>query len=185
MKHVQLILTEGIHNLGETGDLVRVKPGYAHNFLLPQGKAILATDSRVKELEHNRKIVADHLAKQLDDLQASKVALEKLSLEVEARAGEQGRLFGSVTSAQIAELLAGKGFEIDRRRIEVDPVKSVGEHQVSVKLHRDVVASVSLTVTAEGVEAADPLDEIVDPDDLPAPEDAHGDDQEEEEEQEL
>jgi len=174
MSHVQLILTEGIHNLGEIGDLVRVKPGYARNYLLPQGKAILATDSRVAELEHNRKIVADHLAKQLDDLGASKAALEKLNLEVGARAGEQGRLFGSVTTAQIASLLAEKGFEIDRRRIEVDPVKSVGEHSVRVKLHRDVVAEVTLTVTSEGEVVASPLEDVVDPDDLPAPEDAHG-----------
>lgn len=174
MKHVQLILTGGIHNLGETGDLVRVKPGYARNYLLPQGKAILASASQVKQLKHNRRIVADRLAKQLDDLQASKTALERLSLEVVARAGEQGRLFGSVTTAQIAGLLAEKGFEIDRRRIEIDPVKSVGEHSVRVKLHRDVVASVSLTVGAEGVTTADPLEDVVDPDDLPAPEEAHG-----------
>ena len=173
MRHVQVILTEGIHNLGETGDLVRVKPGYARNFLLPKGKAILATASRVNELKHNRRIVADRLAKQLDDLQVSKKALEKLKLEVSARAGEQGRLFGSVTTVQIATLLSERGFEIDRRRIDIAPVKSVGEHTVRVKLHRDVVASVPLTVTAEGVTASDPLEDVVDPDDLPAPEEAH------------
>lgn len=180
MSYVQLILTEGIHNLGETGDRVRVKPGYARNYLLPQGKAILATDSRLKELEHNQRIVSDRLAKQLEEMETSKAALEKLSLEVTARAGEQGRLFGSVTSAQVVGLFAEKGFAIDRRRIDVDPVKSVGEHLVRVKLHRDLVASVPLTVSAEGAVSVDPHEEVVDPDDLPAPEDAHGEHAEDE-----
>ena len=167
MSQVQQILTESVQNLGETGDLVRGKPGYARNYLIPQGKAIPATASRVKELDHNRRIMSDRVAKQLVHLETSKTALEKLSLEVSARAGEEGRLFGSVTNAQIAGLLAEKGFEIDRRRIVIDPIKSLGEHTVRVKLHRDVVASLVLEVSAEGAPPPpDPLDDVVDPDDL-------------------
>ncbi|MGE4652882.1 MAG: 50S ribosomal protein L9 [Myxococcota bacterium] len=179
MRQVQLVLTESVQNLGETGDLVRVKPGYARNYLIPQGKAIPATDSRVKELEHNRRIMADRVAKQLVHLETSKTALEKLSLEVSARAGEEGRLFGSVTNAQVAGLLAEKGFEIDRRRIDTDPIKSVGEHTVRIKLHRDVVASLVLKVSAEGAPlTADPLDDIVDPDDVAEAAERAGDEDE-------
>ena len=181
MRQVQLVLTESVQNLGETGDLVRVKPGYARNYLIPQGKAIHATDSRVKELEHNRRIMSDRVAKQLVHLETSKTALEKLKLEVSARAGEEGRLFGSVTNAQVAGLLAEKGFEIDRRRIEIDPIKSVGEHTVRVKLHRDVVASLVLKVSAEGAPlTADPLDDIVDPDDVAEAAERAEDDEDEE-----
>jgi large subunit ribosomal protein L9 len=168
MSQVQLILTASVHNLGEAGDLVQVKPGYARNFLIPQGKAILATESRVKEVEHNKKIVAEKAAKELANLQESKKALEAISLVVGARAGDEGKLFGSVTAANIAELLSEKGFEIDRRRIEIDPIKEIGEHAVAIKLHRDVIASIKLNVRAEGAPpAAEPHVDVADPDDRP------------------
>jgi large subunit ribosomal protein L9 len=155
MNSVKLILTASVHNLGEAGDVVSVKPGYARNYLLPQGKAIPATESRVKELEHHRRIVAEKAAKELKDLRSRKEQLEALPLQVSARAGEGGRLFGSVTSAQIAELLAASGFDIDRRRIELrEGIKQVGDHSVPVKLHRDVVARIQLKVVA--VEGAPP-----------------------------
>jgi large subunit ribosomal protein L9 len=158
MSPVKLILTESVHNLGEAGDVVNVKPGYARNFLLPQGKAIPATESRVKELEHHKRIVAEKAAKALKDVRARKDALEALPLEISARAGEGGRLFGSVTSAQIAELLAQKGHEVDRRRIDLrEPIKEVGEHAVAIKLHREVVARIKLRVVA--VDAAPEEDE--------------------------
>lgn len=157
MNHVKLILKESIHALGEAGDLVHVKPGYARNYLIPQGKAILATESRVKELEHHKRVVSEKVAREMKDLRAVKDRLEALTLVVNARAGEEGKLFGSVTSARIGELLAEKGFEIDRRRIELaEPIKEIGEHAVPIKLHREVVASVKLTVNAEGGEAALP-----------------------------
>ena len=172
MSQVKLILTEGVHNLGESGDLVSVKPGYARNFLLPQGKAILATESRVKELEHNQRIVAEKAAKELKDLNGARKRLENLKLETSARAGDEGKLFGSITTANVATLLAAEGFDIDRRRITLEPIKSIGDHKVQVKLHRDVVAEVSLHVKPEGAPAAETQDDVVDPDDHPAPEDA-------------
>lgn len=147
MSHVKLILKESVHNLGEAGDVVQVKPGYARNYLLPLGKAIPATESRVRELEHHKRIVAEKVAKDMKDLRARKDQLEALALEVTARAGEGGRLFGSVTSAQIAEALAQRGFEIDRRRIDLrEPIKETGEHSVPLKLHREVVAKLKLRV---------------------------------------
>lgn len=153
MSHVKLILKESVHALGEAGDLVSVKPGYARNYLIPQGKAILATASRVKEMEHHQRVVAEKVAREMKDLHALKDRLEALALEVSARAGEEGKLFGSVTSARIGELLAEKGYEIDRRRIDLgDPIKEIGEHTVPIKLHREVIASVKLIVHAEGEE---------------------------------
>lgn len=149
MSHVNLILVESVHSLGEAGDLVRVKPGYARNYLLPQGKAILATEGRVKELEHHKRLAAEKAARELENLRLAKKKLESLVLETSARAGTEGRLFGSVTSAQVAELLAAQGMEIDRRRIEMDAIKEVGEHKIGVKLHRDLTAEVTVKVSPD------------------------------------
>jgi len=154
MGSVKLILQESVHSLGEAGDVVSVKPGYARNYLLPAGKAILATESKVKQLEHHKRVVAEKVARELKDLRATKDQLEKLVLEVRAKAGEEGKLFGSVTIVQICELLAEKGFDLDRRRISLkETIKDVGEHRVEIRLHRDVVAQVALTVIAEGAPA--------------------------------
>jgi large subunit ribosomal protein L9 len=167
MSQIKLILKESVHSLGEAGDLVSVKPGYARNYLLPQGKAILATASRVKELEHHKRIVAEKAAKALSNLQETKKQLEGLVIELSARAGEEGKLFGSVTSVQIAEQLAEKGFAIDRRRIELrEAIKELGEHKVPVKLHRDIVAQLSVNVSAEGAPVVE-RDEFEDEDRAP------------------
>ena len=117
MSQVKLILTESVHSLGEAGDLVTVKPGYARNFLLAQGKALIATETRVKEFEHHKRVLAEKVAKEMKDFEVAKKHLEGVTLEVSAHAGAEGKLFGSVTSARIGDLLAEKGFEIDRRRI--------------------------------------------------------------------
>src|SRR6266850_4399007 len=165
MANVKLILVESIHRLGEAGDLVSVKPGFARNFLLPQGKALLATESRVKEFEHKRRIAEEKAARELKDLQAVKQRLEALSIQIGARAGESGKLFGSVTAAQIAEKIEAAGLEVDRRRIDLrDPIKEVGEHKVAVKLLRELVAQVSVTVVAEG--GPSPEEEEETPDDV-------------------
>lgn len=166
MSQVKLILTESVHSLGEAGDLVTVKPGYARNFLLAQGKAMLATETRVKEFEHHQRILAEKVAKEMKDFEVAKKHLEGVTLEVSALAGAEGKLFGSVTSARIGELLAEKGFEIDRRRITLsDPIRALGEHAVPIKLHRDVVATVKLIVTADETAVASPDGEDEDPDD--------------------
>jgi large subunit ribosomal protein L9 len=129
--------------------VVTVKPGFARNYLLPQGKAILATAEKVRAIEHHRRAIAERVARELRDVRAAKDRLEQVQLEVSAQAGEEGRLFGSVTAMQVAELLAAKGFEVDRRRIDLsEPIKQIGDHVVDVKLHREVVAKVRLKVTA-------------------------------------
>ena len=149
MAQVQLILREDVHRLGEAGDLVSVKPGYARNYLVPQGKAILATVGRVKELDHQKRVISEQLAKELADLEAVKQRMASVVLEFNAQAGDEGKLFGSITAQQIGEQLAEKGFEIDRRKIELDePIKALGEHEVPVKLRSEMVAQVKVVVTA-------------------------------------
>jgi large subunit ribosomal protein L9 len=147
---VKLILRELVAGLGEAGDLVAVKPGFARNYLLPQGKAILATVSNVRELEHKKRVVAAKVAKERKEQTALRDRIQAVTLAVTARAGEEGKLFGSVTSVQIAELLAARGVEIDRRRIQLEePIKELGEHVVEIRLQGDLVAKVKLVVTAE------------------------------------
>jgi large subunit ribosomal protein L9 len=149
MSLVRLILREEIHRLGAAGDVVSVKPGYARNYLLPQGKAVLATHGRVYEIEHQQRIISEKLAKEMKDLEALKAQLEALVLEFEAQAGEEGKLFGSVTAQQLADQLAEKGQSIDRRKISLDePIRSLGEHVIAVRLRGDVVANLKVVVSA-------------------------------------
>jgi len=146
---IQVILNEDVPSLGDAGDVVAVKPGYARNYLLPQGKAILATKARIAEVAHHKRVIAEKMARELKHLEAAKAELEKVQLEIQMQAGEEGRLFGSVTSAAIAELLAEKGFEIDRRKITLpEPIKEIGEHTVPIKLRGELVAKVKLSVVA-------------------------------------
>ncbi len=150
MRQVTLILREPVPSLGEAGDVVKVKPGFARNFLIPQGKAMVATAANVRELEHHKRVVAERVAKELKSFVAVRDRIESLSLEVVARVGEEGKLFGSVTVLQIAEQLAAQGVEVDRRRIDLpEPIKEVGEHAVPIKLHRDLVANVRVKVSPE------------------------------------
>jgi len=149
MSQVKLILKEDVLKLGNAGDLVSVKPGFARNFLIPKGKAIIATAAKVNELEHHRRAIAEKVAAELKSLSAEKDRIEQISLSVEAQVGEEGKLFGSVTAANIAELLAEKGVEIDRRKIDLsDPIKEAGEHKVPIRLHREVIAQITVKVTA-------------------------------------
>jgi large subunit ribosomal protein L9 len=149
MSQVTLILREDVPKLGHAGDIVNVKPGYARNFLLPQGKAALASKANVRELEHQKRLIAEKVARELKDLNAARDRLEQLELEVTAQAGEEGKLFGSVTAIQIAELIGQKGIEIDRRKIDLaEPIKEIGEHSVPIRLHREIIAKVKLKVIA-------------------------------------
>jgi large subunit ribosomal protein L9 len=149
MAQIKLILKDDVANLGLAGDLVSVKPGYARNYLLPQGKAIPATESRMRELEHHRRIIAENVEKERRTLEAERSRLDGVVLEITANVGEEGKLFGSVTSAQVAELLAEKGFTVDRRKIALEePIKEVGDHAVPIRLHRELVAHVQVKVSA-------------------------------------
>lgn len=150
MSQVKVILREDAGRLGNAGDLVSVKPGFARNFLVPQGKATLATESNIRELEHNQRVISERLAKELKDLRATSHKLKSMVVEVEKRAGEDGKLFGSVTTANIADLIAAKGVKLDRRKIQLpDSIKEVGEHTIAIKLHSEIEASVKLIVSLE------------------------------------
>ena len=150
MRQVKVILSEAVVGLGEAGDLVGVKVGYARNFLLPQGKALLATESKVRELEHHKRVVLEKAAREMNDLKALRDRLGSVALEVTARVGEEGKLFGSVTTAHIAELLAEKGYTIDRRKIQLgEPLREIGDHVVPIRLQRDLTAEIALKISAE------------------------------------
>ena len=150
MASVQLILQEQVEKLGAAGDLVNVKPGYARNFLIPQGKAMLATKSRVNELEHHKRVIADKQAKELKDVNAVAHKLKSMVIEASRRAGEDGKLFGSVTTQNVADLISEKGIEVDRRKIQLpEAIKEVGEHEIAIKLHAEVVATVKLVISVE------------------------------------
>jgi large subunit ribosomal protein L9 len=150
VNQVKVILRESVPSLGEAGDLVGVKPGFARNYLIPQGKAIVASEARVRELEHHKRVVEEKLARELKALESVRKHLESLDIQISARVGEEGKLFGSVTAPQIAEILAEKGYEVDRRRIVLkEPIKEAGEHRVPVRLHRDLTAEIVVKVTPE------------------------------------
>jgi large subunit ribosomal protein L9 len=150
MRQVKVILREAVWGLGEAGDLVGVKVGYARNYLLPQGKALLATESKLNEVEHHKRVVTEKAARDLSNLKALRDRLQSVSLEVTARVGEEGKLFGSITTAHIADLLAAKGYTVDRRKIQLsEPLREIGDHIVPIRLQGDLTAEVALKISAE------------------------------------
>lgn len=145
---MEIILIKDVENLGYTNDIVKVKAGYANNFLIPQGYAKAATASAKKVLAENLKQRAHKDAKILADAQALAEKIANLPLLFTVKA-EEGKIFGSITSADVAEALAAKGIEVDKKNISVDAIKTVGEYKAIVKLHREVKAEISLSVAAE------------------------------------
>ncbi len=154
MANTTILLREDIDNVGGRGEIVKVKAGYARNYLLPHGFASLATKGNVKQIEQERAALLKRAAVERTTAEAQKDQMESLALTFERKAGEHGTLFGSVTSMDIADALKAKGYEIDRRKIVMkDAIKETGEYTVNVKLHREVTLVVPVTVTAEGGEA--------------------------------
>ena len=153
MANTTVLLREDIDNLGGRGEIVKVKAGYARNYLLPQGFATLATKGNVKQIDQEREALLKRAAVEKATADAQKEQMESISLTFERKSGDHGQLFGSVTSMDIAEALQAKGYEIDRRRISLkDAIKETGEYTVNVKLHREVTLAVPVKVTAEGGE---------------------------------
>ena len=145
---MEIILIKDVENLGYANDIVVVKPGYANNYLIPQGFAKAATASAKKVLAENLKQRAHKDAKILADAQAlaEKIANLPLSFAVKA---EEGRIFGTITSADIAAALAEKGVEVEKKNVSVESINTVGEYKATIKLHREVKAEVTLSVVAE------------------------------------
>jgi len=147
---MQIILQEDVEKLGTRGQVVEVKEGYARNFLLPRKLALEASPGNMKRLEKMRAAFAKKSAVEIADAQKLAELLAGVSLELTRKAGENDQMFGSVTSADISEALATKGFTIDKRKITLaEPIKVLGEYEVPLKLHREVTATVKLAVKKE------------------------------------
>ena len=147
---VEVILREDIKTLGKAGELVRVKPGYARNYLLPQGLAYEATEGNRKRIAAETRVRT--VRDQAERTEAERVAgtLNGVTLTLSGKAGEEGKLFGSITSQDVADALSRQGHAVDRRRIELEhPIKTVGTHTVSVRLHPEVHAELRVSVVPE------------------------------------
>lgn len=150
MAHTNVLLREDIESLGARGEIVRVRSGYARNYLLPRKLAVEATASNVKQIEQERAALLKKEARERATAEGQAEQLGKLSLTFTRRVGEQGHLYGSVTSMDIAEALKERGYEVDRRRINLrEPIKETGEYTVPVRLHREVIVQLPITVTGE------------------------------------
>ena len=147
---MQIILQEDVEKLGNRGDVVAVKPGYARNFLLPHKLAIEATAGNMKALERIRGSLAKKTATELDAAKKQAELLTGVSLKFTRKTGENDQMFGSVTTADIADGLKAHGFEVDKRQIQLkDPVKALGEYPVTVKVFRDIIAEIKIHVDKE------------------------------------
>lgn len=155
MPLMELLLKEDVEHLGVRGDVVKVRPGYGRNYLLPRGLAIQATPGNVKQIELQRRALLKKEATERDTATQQAELVKELTLEFARKVGEHGLLYGSVTTMDIAEAFAAKGFEVDRRKIQLkDPIKEPGEYDVPVKLHREVTTNVKVVVKNEEEAAA-------------------------------
>ena len=146
---MKVILRENVPNVGKIGDILTVADGFGRNFLLPRNLAMLANERNVGEMEHKKRIAASRLAKAKAEAQTIADKMNCLALSVTRHAGEDGRLFGTVTTREVADLLAEQGFHIDRRDLVVpDSIKALGEYPITIKLHGEISVKVTLTVTS-------------------------------------
>ena len=151
MAHTQVLLREDIDNVGARGEIVRVKAGYARNYLLPRNLAVEATANNVRQIEGERAALAKREAKERSSAELQAEKLRKLNLKFERKVGEMGVLYGSVTSMDIAHGLKDQGYEVDRRKIVLrEPIKRFGNYTVPVRLHRDVTVELPISVLGEG-----------------------------------
>ena len=145
---MKIILKKEVANLGEAGDVVEVKTGYALNYLVPQGFATIGTPSALKQHEETIRQRAHKEAKLVADAQALAAKIEAVSIEIAAKVGEAGKLYGAVTAAQIAEALGQKGIEVDKKNVTVPEIKELGEYEAKVKCYKGVFAAVKVIVSA-------------------------------------
>ena len=152
---MKVILADDVRGLGHRGDTVSVKPGYARNFLFPQGAAYEANTANLRRLTEEKKKYDDKMLSEKGVAEEVAKKVEGLTVTVTKKAGDEGHLYGSVTSSDIADALSAKGIEVDRRRVELaEPIRRLGTHTVHVRLHRDVVATLNVEVQALGAAAS-------------------------------
>ena len=150
---MKLLLKVDVDGLGFCGDQVEVKDGYGRNFLIPKGKALLATPNNLKAFNHQKRIVQAKVKKVTAIAQSVAEEISKVTLKTKKKMGEAGKMFGSVTGQEISDLLKAKGIEIDRRKIQMqEPIKKAGEFTIPVKLHREITGQIKLIVEGEKVE---------------------------------
>ena len=149
---MKVILREDVYNLGNSGEVVTVKNGYGRNYLLPRNLAVLASAKNLRQLEHERAVIEARQAKLKGEAQEKAKVLSSLQVKISRKVGDQDKLYGSVTALDIAEGLASMGQKIDRHIIRLaDPIKTVGSHEVEIRLHRDVPCKVKVEVVAEAI----------------------------------
>ncbi|MBF8300620.1 MAG: rplI [Acidobacteria bacterium] len=148
---MEIILREHVDHLGERGEVVKVADGYARNYLLPRKLALLATPGNRKHVERERKITEAREAQEKGQAEALAARLAAVDITIARRVGETGQLYGSVTAADIVEVLKQQGFEVDRRKLILpEPIKAIGDHAVPLKLHRQVAVPLTVHVVKEG-----------------------------------
>jgi large subunit ribosomal protein L9 len=148
---MEVILKEDVANLGKIGEVVRVRDGYARNYLLPRGLVLVANKKNLKTFEHQKKIVADQKQKILRQAQTVSSQLATVAVLIPMKVGEEGRLFGSVTTMQIEKALKTKGVNVERRKIHLnEPIKTVGDYEVPIRLSADVTVPLKVSVVPEG-----------------------------------
>ena len=154
---MEVILRQHVDNLGDRGQIVKVADGYARNYLLPRKLALPATEGNKKHVERERKIMETREADEKGQAEAMAARLGAVDITIARRVGETEQLYGSVTTGDIADYLKAKGFEIDRRKLVLaDPIKTVGEHTVPLKLHRQVTVPLTVKVVKEGAQTQTP-----------------------------
>lgn len=151
---MEIILKQDVDNLGNKDQIVNVRPGYANNYLIPQGYASAATASAKKVLAEKIKQQSHKEAKMVADAQAVADKLAGVAVAITVKAAEGGKIFGSVTSAQVADAIEAKGFSIDKRDVKVDTIKEIGEYKATVKIYKDIKAEVAVSVSAEAAPVA-------------------------------
>jgi large subunit ribosomal protein L9 len=150
---MKLLLKVDVQGLGDCGDAVEVKKGYGKNFLIPKGQAILATPKNLKQFNHQKSIVQVRLKKEKITAAAQAQDIEKITCVFKKKAGDNGKLFGTVTTQEISENLRMQGVDLDRRKLQLkEPIKSLGDFDLSVKLHPEITATIKITVEQDAIE---------------------------------
>jgi len=159
MAHMDVLLCEDVDNLGQRGQVVKVRSGYGRNYLLPQGLAIQASAGNKRMLEEQRRLLAKREQREHQSARGESEKLQGIELRFDRRVGEHGILFGSVTALDVAEALKERGITVERRRIGLrEHIKEVGDYDITIKLHRDVTPTIKVLVRKEGADDAKPED---------------------------
>ena len=145
---MKVILKENVEHLGNIGDIVKVAPGYARNYLLPKGLVVEATERNAKALEHTKRHLEYKKNKVLESARGLAARIEALSISIAHQAGEEGKLFGAVTTKELGEKLHAAGIEVDRKKIIADPIKHTGDYEIPIKIHPEITATLKVAIVA-------------------------------------